>query len=442
MNYIAYTIGPIYDTIFDTLNDTNKTKKLKAGSYFFSYFMKKLLTRIKDDFEILVPALSENEYKNMGLYHDRFIASFENISKEKAKEIFEEKLQKTYDELTKEIDVNIQAKDLEKNFDNHLIIADNDELTKVDENIIFALNKILDSMELQRDFDFEIEKNYIKEYQTKQIEKLGKVKTLEQIAGDFSYYAVITADGDKMGQKIKNEATENPQNIKEISKKLFDFFTDEPNIYEITNKEFGGELIYAGGDDILAFLPVKYKDKTFFDYIDTLDSRFKEKVGDDVSLSFGVNIVYQKYPLREAIEKAFELLHNAKESASNSVAIHTTKHSGQYFSTILNLKDETYTGFKELTREILQNDITLPHSIHHSLSRYKFPVIESFKNEYSSIEEFFKTVFNDTKEESDRKGIDKLKEYLIHLKPKDEKAFDEFFSQLSIIKFLREDRKV
>ena len=52
MNYIAYTIGPIYDTIFDTLNDDNKTKKLKAGSYFFSFFMKILLKNIKDNFDI------------------------------------------------------------------------------------------------------------------------------------------------------------------------------------------------------------------------------------------------------------------------------------------------------------------------------------------------------------------------------------------------------
>lgn len=55
MNYIAYTIGPIYDTIFDTLNGDNKTKKLKAGSYYFSLFMKNLLKNIKDDFDILVP---------------------------------------------------------------------------------------------------------------------------------------------------------------------------------------------------------------------------------------------------------------------------------------------------------------------------------------------------------------------------------------------------
>ena len=91
MNYIAYTIGPIYDTIFDTLNDKNKTKRLYAGSYFFSLFMKTLLKNIKDEFDILVPyikgeALSKNH--KMGLFHDRFIARSKNKSKDDMRDIY------------------------------------------------------------------------------------------------------------------------------------------------------------------------------------------------------------------------------------------------------------------------------------------------------------------------------------------------------------------
>ena len=43
MNYIAYTIGPIYETILNSLNDKNKTKRLQAGSRYFSHFMKEVL---------------------------------------------------------------------------------------------------------------------------------------------------------------------------------------------------------------------------------------------------------------------------------------------------------------------------------------------------------------------------------------------------------------
>ena len=138
-----------------------------------------------------------------------------------------------------------------------------------------------------------------------------------------------------MGAKIKELATNKPQNIKQISKSLYEFFTSKDNIYNIT-KNYGGELIYAGGDDILAFLPVKKDNMIFLDYIKEIDDRFRQIVGNDVGLSFGINIAYKKYPLRDAIKTAFNLLYSAKGYGSNSVAINTTKHSGQKFNNIFN----------------------------------------------------------------------------------------------------------
>lgn len=250
MNYIAYTIGPIYETIFDTLNGKNKTKKLYAGSYFFSYFMKSLLKNIKDEFDVIVPYIEKDileENYNMGLFHDRFIATCKDLSKEQAKILFNEKLNATFSFLAKEIKDESIVETLKQNMDNHLIIASENELKDIDENIIFALNQILDSKELQRSFSFDKEDSYIHLYQDDFVKNSKKrVKTIEDISNDFEYYAVITADGDKMGTKIKKEATVDPMKIKEISKKLFEFFTSDDDIYEITNNQFGGELIYAG----------------------------------------------------------------------------------------------------------------------------------------------------------------------------------------------------
>ena len=444
MNYIAYTIGPIYDTIFDTLNDDNKTKKLKAGSYFFSYFMKKLLKNIESDFDILVPFVDNDilkkEYKNLGLFHDRFIASFEGDIN-KAKETFNKKLQLTFKELAKEIVDESIAKDLAKNMSNHLIVASEDDLKEINNNIIFALNDILDAMELNRSFELEPNKNYIKEYQDNQVKKLDRVKTLEKIGGDFSYYAVVVADGDKMGQKIKAEATDSPKNIQHLSKKLFDFFTKNDDIYKLTNESYKGELIYAGGDDILAFIPVKTEHFTFLDFINTLDKRFKDIVGEDVSLSFGVNIVYYKYPLRRAIDEAFNLLYKAKDYKQNSLAVKVTKHSGQYFDTKLSIKESEYREFKKLIDGVLNNEIVLPHSIQHTLKEYQAPLIEAFKNKKSSIDALFKVVFNDQREEKEQQGIDELKEYIKLIQPQNSDDFNKLFSQISILKHLREDRK-
>lgn len=448
MNYIAYTIGPIYETILDTLNDDNKTKKLKAGSYFFSLFMKTLLKNIQNDFTVLVPYIESEaltkEYKNMGLFHDRFIAQSE-MSKEDIKAVFEQRVQTTFQELAKMIESESIADTLQQNMDNHHIVASEVELKSINENIIFALNQILDSIEVQRDFAYDKETSHIKQYQEKMVAKLENVKNLELLSGDFNYYAVITADGDKMREKIKDEATQNPENIKKLSKKLYEFFTAQDDIYTITNKQFGGELIYAGGDDILAFVPVKYKEKTFLDYIAVLDKKFKDTVGYDVSLSFGVNIAFYKYPLRDAVKSSFELLYNAKNNGQNSLAIKITKHSGQYFSSTLSMQDDKYIAYEQLVDDVLKETITLPHSIHHSLKRYEEAIIASFSNTNSSLDAMFETVFNDNdndiKNEKDTKGLNDLKEYIRAAHPSSNEQFDDIFSKLSIIKFLREDRK-
>jgi len=434
MNYIAYTIGPIYDTILDSLNDDNRTKRLKAGSYFFSYFMKTLLENIKDEFNILVPYLGDKNFKKIGIYHDRFIASSDK-SKQEMKEVFNQQLQKIYQDIAKD-NSNI----LEQNMSNHLIIASYDELLKIDDNIIFALNKILDSKELNRSFSSQKEQSFIKEYQDNYIQD-GKnnVKNLQQISGNFNYYAVIVADGDKMGTKIQKLATNKPENIKKISKSLYQFFTNDSDIYNIT-RNFGGELIYAGGDDILAFLPVKKDDKIFLDYIDILDKRFKEVLGSDVSLSFGVNISYQRYPLRDAINSAFELLYSVKDYESNSIAITTTKHSGQTFNNISNLQSDQYKLYKRFISDILDDTISLPHSFHHSLKRYEGPILGIYKQK-RTIDNLFKTIFNDEKSQKDQDGIEQIKEYFNIIKPTTNKDFDDIFSSLSLVKFLREDRK-
>ena len=446
MKYIALTIGPIYDTIFNTLNVDKKTKKLKAGSYYFSLFMKTMLKNIKEDFEILVPYVGEDaltrESKTMGLFHDRFIAQSEK-SKSEIKDIFLEKEKKTFKELAQIISNESIVTELRKNMTNHYVIASREELQEIDENVIFALNKILDAKELQRNFSLNKEKNWIEIYQENEIEN-SKVKTIEDLSSKlgFDYYAVITADGDKMGAKIKEKATVNPENIKELSQNLYNFFTKNNDIYHITNKEFSGELIYAGGDDILAFLPVKNGDKTFLDYIHILDERFKEFVGNDVSLSFGVNIAFYKYPLRNAIQSAFDLLHEAKEDKNikNRISLKITKHSGQWFKSTLCLQDERYDVYKNLVDGVLENKITLPHSLHHSLKRYEEAILSIYKYENSSVKAMFDTVFNDATE-NDKKGIELVQKYIDIIKPQTNFEFDSIFSELSIIKFLRGDRK-
>lgn len=80
---------------------------------------------------------------------------------------------------------------------------------------------------------------------------------------------------------------------------------------------YGGLPIYAGGDDLLFIAPVCGKEsKTIFDLIEEIDKEYKEKIQDMVeeriniktSMSYGISIIYYKYPLYEAWEIARNML--------------------------------------------------------------------------------------------------------------------------------------
>jgi CRISPR-associated protein Cmr2 len=447
MNYIAYTVGPIYDTLYSA---KKQTRELWAGSYFFSLFMRKLLGHIKDEFEILLPYVDEqclNSTGYMGIFHDRFVARSQK-SKDEIRKILDNKVGLVFAELAAIIkDESIQY-ELAGNMNNHSLIASEEDLKSVNENVIFAINTILDGMEQKRTFCFESEHNHIADFQTNihsLKQKLGLSDKLvftstQEIAGEQKYYAVVTADGDKMRNYVtKLTGNGDFSNIKTLSKNLYDFFTTDKSLYTLTNIDFGGMLIYAGGDDVLAFVPIKLGSHTFLDYITALDEKFKTVVANDTSLSFGVNIIYHKYPMRKAIAQAFDLLHTSKEHGQNSLTLQVTKHSGQTFSTTIKMGEDKFAQFSSIVDGVFRETIALPHSLHHSLKRYESAIVATYQNG-SSSDEMFKNVFNDAKGEKESAGLKRMQHYLDICKPSTQQAFDAFFSELSIIKFLRGDR--
>jgi len=72
--YTGFTIGPIYDV----LSYARKTRELWFGSYFFSWFMEKIIEELAKNsaIEFLVPYVGKPFQPNnsiTGKYHDRFI---------------------------------------------------------------------------------------------------------------------------------------------------------------------------------------------------------------------------------------------------------------------------------------------------------------------------------------------------------------------------------
>ena len=196
-----------------------------------------------------------------------------------------------------------------------------------------------------------------------------------------NYYAVIQSDGDSLGALLRQLDQEG---AKEFSRRAIVFAGTCANLV----RQYGGMPIYAGGDDLLAIVPLfgciekkgmtvlglveeinKAFYKAFYDvFIKKAGNEMARQLGEDgpsrldalPTLSFGISVQYKKSPLYEALEAARRLLENdAKTGKKNAVAIEVAKHSGQTHKFVIHgaaIKSADYgmsEGLKLLDKMIL-----------------------------------------------------------------------------------------
>lgn len=149
------------------------------------------------------------------------------------------------------------------------------------------------------------------------------------------YYAILQADGDSMGEAIDAHARDGYEKHRCFSQALSRF---AEGVYDIV-KDHQGALIYAGGDDVLAFLPLH----TVLQCADELAKSFREELKGFTyqknqqdckpTLSVGVAIVHYLDTLKEARRLAKEAENRAKNvDGKNALAITISKRSGENHS--------------------------------------------------------------------------------------------------------------
>jgi CRISPR-associated protein Cmr2 len=141
------------------------------------------------------------------------------------------------------------------------------------------------------------------------------------------YYALLHADGDWMGEAIAAKKTINDH--KKISADLSRF---AGLVRRIVEHEHGGSLVYSGGDDVLALLPLheaifcarKLAD-TFKATLKTSDTEAKSP-----TLSVGIAVGHHLDPLHDSLELARQAETAAKKQVEgkNALAIIISKRSG------------------------------------------------------------------------------------------------------------------
>lgn len=157
------------------------------------------------------------------------------------------------------------------------------------------------------------------------------------------YYAMIMMDGDDMGKWIsgaEDKVLSGYNKIdeayhREISRRLTVF--SEQSVPQLV-KQANGRLVYAGGDDVLAFVPLPQ----LLPLIQSLRAAFSSEQGldDKATASMGVVIAHRKEPLQRVITSVRGLEAKAKSYKNSAhkkdaVAFGLLSKSGQIREAII-----------------------------------------------------------------------------------------------------------
>ncbi|WP_229670968.1 type III-B CRISPR-associated protein Cas10/Cmr2 [Deinococcus aquiradiocola] len=138
------------------------------------------------------------------------------------------------------------------------------------------------------------------------------------------YYAVFQADGDSMGSLIDREAARGPDRHAALSRALSAFAGQAGRIV----RDAQGSLIYAGGDDVLALLPLH----TALACAAALAGSYRQHLGDfgeDATLSGGLVIAHFLTPLQDTLRAVRQTEKRAKDvPGKNALAVTLRRRSG------------------------------------------------------------------------------------------------------------------
>lgn len=431
MKYIALTIGPIYKT----LKNAKKPKDLFASSYIFSYIMKNIIKEFKDR-TFITPYIKDgsifDENSPVGLFHDRFI--FESIDGDLSK--LEMIIINVCNDIASQLRLEhhqvkeyLQIHYFEKELDNS-------------KNPILELTPYLDTKELF--FQISQDETFAKSLRRKKGDDDNFLTAGKNIIDDLkklshnNYYCVVHADADNMLKAIEDK-----NKIENVSKNLFEYCKESNKLI----KDFGGQTIYAGGDDLLFFAPVlnKDKNKTIFELCEKISNIFNTKIP-SATLSFGISINYVKFPLYEAVENSRELLFaKAKNDQRNNIAFNVTKHSGQSFETIINKSNkEVYDNFLVFTSNIKGGEDmdNFLHSIHHKIDTYK-TTINLIANNKEKLQNFFDNYFNESIHKEYKSFFESLIDfiYVVYQDKTIKNKLELIYATLRFVKFVQGDKK-
>ena len=181
----------------------------------------------------------------------------------------------------------------------------------------------------------------------------GKGVWLNDLKGESNFVACIKADGDDIGRvltgKIFDELgkASTPSRIETLSN----------IIHNTCEKEFRGiikkfskreSVVYAGGDDLLAFVPGEAALKASKE----IALKFREEMANKCTLSAGVAIFHYRLPVYAGLEAANLLMSKLKEGNKGKIAYAVIRSTGS-------TKSELMQSIRILTLEQLDTTLNI-----------------------------------------------------------------------------------
>lgn len=146
------------------------------------------------------------------------------------------------------------------------------------------------------------------------------------------YFAILLMDGDRMGEKLGKLTSSSDH--QRFSSALAAFADQTvPGIIDAYDQQARTEragqaaLVYAGGDDVLALLPLKYA-LACAEEVRTQYAEIMARAGGihDATMSAGIAIVPVNYPLDQALEEARKAEKSAKNAFGRNAVVFTEVH--------------------------------------------------------------------------------------------------------------------
>jgi CRISPR-associated protein Cmr2 len=227
------------------------------------------------------------------------------------------------------------------------------------------------------------------------------------------YYAILLMDGDRLGDMLQNDQL-GADRGKKISQALAAFTQQVAPIVE----ERLGSVIYAGGDDVLALLPIDRAIDAAFRLRQEYENAFATFSGKP-TISAAVMFVHIRAPLKQVLQRVHSLLDDVAktETGRNSFAMATWKGSGEDekwsapWDVIQTIEDGNL--LQALIKQICNQDNMVTSQFFYKLQTYKkfFRFSNQLENKNNFVQLLradYLRIYNQEDNEDIRKYIDSL----------------------------------